>query len=139
MSQRRLFVAAALAGVITSGCADGEYAPVGINCAKIRALTVGMSADDARNLVGSTFKETRRTKQVQIGGPENADMAWSWPNKWNGVRLYLYFGDNSLISGGSYIRTAWRDITDESRPVLFELTSAGLKEGSDFRRIYCPE
>jgi hypothetical protein len=139
MSQRGLFLAAALAGVMTSGCTVAEYAPAGINCSKIRALTVGMSTDDARNLLGSTFEETRKTKQVVIGGPDNADMHWRWPNKSNGVRLSLYFADNRLVSGQSYIRTDWRDFTDESRPVLFELASAGLKEGNDFRRIYCPD
>jgi hypothetical protein len=68
-------------------------------------------------------------------------MSWDWYSQVNGVKLSLKFGQGRLRSADSWIRTMWRDLFDnESRPILFRLKEDGsMLEGSDFRRIYCPQ
>jgi hypothetical protein len=140
--QARLFRNVVIVGcfAVSLAACEAERAPAGITCKQLRALQVGMSSDEVRALLGPPINDHRQDGRTVFGGPRGTDMQWDWSEPGsNGVRLNLYFRDDHLTGADSWIRTMWRDIFDnESRPELFSLTAAGLKEGADFKRIYCP-
>lgn len=135
MTKRTLLVC--LLAIVTFGACGREQAPSGITCEKLRSLSAGMSIEEARRLLGSPPLEYQQDGHT-VFSSKSADRLWGWPGP--GVKLYIEFGQGRLIKADSWIRTMWRDLFDnESRPTLFTLKEDGtVKEGEDFKRIYCP-
>jgi hypothetical protein len=125
--------------VALSAC-ETERAPEGITCDTLRALTVGMTIEDARALLPPAPAVYVKDAHTVIGGPVGADTSWLWSGNGSAVRLQLFFGHGRLLEASSWIRTMWRDVFDnESRPSLFVLeANHSAQEGQDFKRVYCP-
>jgi hypothetical protein len=126
--------------LVTSSACETERAPEGITCDKLRALRVGMTIEEARDLLPPAAEVYVKDAHTVIGGPPGADTTWLWSGNGSGVRLQLFFGHGRLLEASSWIRTMWRDVFDnESRPSLFVLeASHSAQEGQDFKRVYCP-
>jgi hypothetical protein len=134
-ARNRILVLSLLTAAMSVACS--ERAPAGINCEKLRSLSAGMPIEQVRGSLGSPPLEYGQDGHT-VFSSKHADRLWGWPGP--GVKLYIEFGQGRLIKADSWIRTMWRDLFDnESRPTLFTLKEDGtVKEGQDFRRIYCP-
>ncbi len=75
--------------------------------------------------------------------PGPSPIIWNYGNESRidgGVRLEVLFDHDRLIEVRSWVRTFWREVSDDGpRPTTFRLTASDDIERREFAKIYCPD
>ena len=110
MSIRRAASAVlATMALFASGC-DTVERPPGVTCEKLRALKVGNTRDEVRNVLGPP-----RWEGAEHPNYEKPEWDYTWAYSSKQVRLFVNFLDDRLVMVSSYIRTFLREMNRSLR------------------------
>jgi hypothetical protein len=99
-----------------------------------------MTQPEVATILGPPTR-TRPSEPYRIDDPPPTDpVTWDYSASDGGVRLEIGFRHGRVIEVSSWIRTLWRDLTDDGpHETLYYLDATGTHtEGAGFQGVYCP-